>query len=619
MPKIWRLILTFGLTALLTACAYNPSSNNNYQPPAPQLLAANTYLQMAEQSVDEEQQQDYRLLALERLVQDRKNTQATKLLKTLRSEPLTPEQQAQKQLLTADLQLTQNKIPQATKTLQAVAASNVILSDQQQVKLHTLLANAYADKGLIAESLAEHAMALPLIKNQYAYNREVLATWQLLQKQNLRKLQALMIQNPTPNLRGWLQLAILAHQPNANGKQFMRNIEGWQAKYSNHAAQAILPKRLDWDKLVTNDIPKNVAVLLPLHGALATSAGAIRNGFLAAYFSAKTNYQQTPNLTFYDTSADNVNNVYQSAIEQGANFVVGPLTKPNVEKLVIGDNISTPTLALNTISSSFNPNRKYQLPTNLYQFGLSPIDEAVQIANLAWQQRHSNALIVAPANKRGQQIAKAIGLRWQKLGGDVVADLAYNGSNNLSRSIQQLLTVDQSQARIKSLEKTLGQRMRSLPRRRQDVDCIFLVAQPTIGRQIQPLFKYFFAGNIPIFATSSIYSGSGSKRDQDLNEVLFTDMPWVLADNQQFDPDLAAIRGQLKKLYPNSFQRYSKLYALGVDAYNVIPELNMLAVLPNFGNTSATGTLYLDKQQHLYRRLLLAQMHNGRPRLLSHG
>ena len=619
MPSIWRTAVALCLPILFAACTLTPNTPTQTASNKPKLLAAQTYIQMAAQTADQQQQQNYRLLALERFVQDKKATQALATIKTINSNTVNSEQQAQLQLLYAELQLARHHTNSAVKILQFIQSNNAPLNTDQQIKLHRLMADAYAKSGKIVDSLTEYSSALPLIQNQSVYHHEVTTAWKLLQQQNLPTLQAMMNQNPSPMIQGWLQLAALSHQPNANGKALIRDIALWRQAYRDHPANNLLPKRIDDNNIVTQDIPKNVAILLPLSGALKLSATAIRNGFLAAYFEAKNNGQRTPNLYFYDTTQGSINDIYQVALQNGADFIVGPLTKPNVERLITSDQINRPTLALNTVSSSFDVNRRLSLPNHLYQFGLSPIDEAIQIADIAHAQRHNNVLIIAPDNTRGQEVAQAISLRWQQLGGDVVADLAYGANSNLSHSIQSLLTIDQSHARSKTLEKTIGQTVRSLPRRRQDIDCIFLVANPTFGRQIQPLLKYFFAGDLPIFATSEIYSGDTNKNDQDLDEVMFTDMPWVLSNTQQLSPTLAAIQTQLNQLYPKSFRQYNKLYALGVDAYNLMTELNMLAIFPQLGTTAATGTLYLDEKRHLYRQLRLAQIADGQPRMIDHG
>lgn len=619
MRTLWRPLLISAFSITLAACSYTPNNRPSQAPNAPKLLAAHTYIQMAAQTPDPTEQQNYRLLALERFVQDKKPKQAYALIQKIDKTLITPDQENQKQLLLADLQLTEQQLAKAFKTLQPLQAQAVALPTPQQIKLHQLLGAAYARAGNIADSLAQYSQALPLIKNQYAYNKEVHTAWQLLQKQSLPSLQSLLLQTPSTELKGWLELAILTHQPNANGEQFIRNINAWRSNHRGHPANALLPSHLSSRRIVTEQTPKQVAVLLPMTGALKQSSQAIRNGILAAYYQAQANYQQTPKLHFYDTTKSDINTVYQQAVNDGASFIVGPLTKPNLEQLIRSDQINKPTLALNTVSSSFDPNHKIDLPSDLYQFGLSPIDEAIQVANIAHDLRHTNALILAPESKRGQDVAQAIGKQFEQQGGDVVAELAYNSKGNLAHSIQQVLTVDLYQARVKNLQNTIGARVRSLPRRRQDIDCIFLVAKPNTARQIQPLLRYYFAGDLPVFATSELYSGYANKRDKDLNDVLFTDMPWVLAANKGLPDTVKASQKTLQQLFPRQYQRYSKFYALGVDAYNVIPELNMLALLPKFGTNAATGTLYLDAKQHLYRQLQLAQMADGKPRVIQHG
>ncbi|HRE30628.1 MAG TPA: penicillin-binding protein activator, partial [Candidatus Berkiella sp.] len=64
---------------------------------------------------------------------------------------------------------------------------------------------------------------------------------------------------------------------------------------------------------------------------------------------------------------------------------------------------------------------------------------------------------------------------------------------------------------------------------RQDVDVIVMAAPPAQARQLKPLFDFYYAEDVPVLATSSIYSGSQNPRsDRDVNGVVFCDMPWLL-------------------------------------------------------------------------------------------
>ena len=61
-----------------------------------------------------------------------------------------------------------------------------------------------------------------------------------------------------------------------------------------------------------------IALLLPLKGSTAAQAGAIKNGFFAAYYNAKQRQANSPNVMVLDTSSGNIIQTYQKAVAQGA-------------------------------------------------------------------------------------------------------------------------------------------------------------------------------------------------------------------------------------------------------------------------------------------------------------
>ena len=77
---------------------------------------------------------------------------------------------------------------------------------------------------------------------------------------------------------------------------------------------------------------KQIAVLLPLSGRTGESAAAIRDGIMAAYYQDEL---ESPELRFYDTggNAQLIWSVYQQAVADGAEFVIGPLLKDSIQQL----------------------------------------------------------------------------------------------------------------------------------------------------------------------------------------------------------------------------------------------------------------------------------------------
>lgn len=355
--------------------------------------------------------------------------------------------------------------------------------------------------------------------------------------------------------------------------------------------------------------PDQVTLLLPLSGPLKASGQAVRNGFFAAYYAAKQHQLWEPRVQVLDTNQGTIPNLIQSAVNQGSGFIIGPLTKANVSAVMQMGHLPVGVLALNT------------LPTdapiaNLYQFGLSPRDEVAQIVERAQEAGYSQALIIAVQGDWGNNLLQQFTSLWQNAGGSVAGVLRYSKLDQLADQIQSLLHVNRSKQRYDQLKRITGQSIRFTPRRRQDADMIFLIAQASAARQIQPLLQYYFAANIPVYALSTLYTGiPDTYLDRDLDGIYFPDMPWVISPQTTLPPNLNEIRLNIQKLWPQSFKAQSKLYALGVDAYYLANQLGARQDLPSTGMTGATGRLYLSTHQQITRRLLWARMQNGSPAL----
>ena len=112
---------------------------------------------------------------------------------------------------------------------------------------------------------------------------------------------------------------------------------------------------------------------------------------------------------------------------------------------------------------------------------------------------------------------------WAYNGGTITTVVNFS-SNNIVNPIRDSLAIDQSQKRANKLRWIIGKKFKFNPRRRQDINVILLAASPTQARQIRPALKFYFAGNIPVYATSNIYSGIEKPQlDKDLDGIIFGD------------------------------------------------------------------------------------------------
>jgi outer membrane PBP1 activator LpoA protein len=415
--------------------------------------------------------------------------------------------------------------------------------------------------------------------------------WAKLQQTPLDKLIA--SQNTgNANDAGWVKLAIISKRNSMNTKQLVSELTAWHNQYPNNPGNQILPSDATLGNLANTAPPKHIALLLPLSGKFASLGNATRSGFMSAYNeeAAKTGYTQ--DIAFYDTNNNpNMASLYQEAVSKGANIVVGPLTKDDVKQLT-NSSFSVPTIALN-YSDTWG-----SLPNNLYEFGLSPHDEAKQVADKASETGHSRALIIAPQSEWGQSVVKTLTARWQSDGGTVVDVYYFTPQSNLSSDIPRFLHIDSKQDRDKSRDQT--DRATLEQQRRQDFDVVFLLAAPQPARQIVPLLRYYYVDKTAIYATSVVYSGAPQpQKDMDLNGVNFCEIPWSLSRYGNASSDTEA--------------GTNRLYAVGRDAYLISHDLDRFTALPNFPLYGATGAITLTPQKQFYRRLAWTQFHNGQP------
>jgi outer membrane PBP1 activator LpoA protein len=402
----------------------------------------------------------------------------------------------------------------------------------------------------------------------------------------------------TSDLRGWLSLAAMTRQYQADPLQQLQALEDWRKAWSHHPAANRLPMSLQLLSQVVRDQPKSIALLLPLQGDLGVYGRAIRDGILASHYQrhgqAVIKMFDTSSIASADLPA-----LLERAKAAGAELAIGPLARDKVTALAQLPQLPMPVLALNrSFSPAGNP--------DLYQFGLLPEDEINQIADQVFSEGKRNALVLYPAGDWGYRNFQAFESRWLGLGGNIIDNAQYANQRDYSDLIKTLLAVEQSEKRATDLRRITGERFEFTPRRRADIDFVFLLANPAQARGINPTLAFYYADDIPVYATSHVHESNDSRIESiDLNGIRFCDIPWKLTDN---NPLQSAIKAQ----WPAAGTQLAAFYALGVDAYQLQPRLQQMAILKNSKLHGVTGVLQLSADQVITRTLLWARFANGR-------
>ena len=354
---------------------------------------------------------------------------------------------------------------------------------------------------------------------------------------------------------------------------------------------------------------ERITLLLPLTSDYAQAAAAVRDGFLA--MDASNSNPNKPKISVIDIGADPLQAIsaYEAAVKNGAQLIVGPLGLEAIDNIVKKTSLEVPTLLLSHATDEIDASK------TVFQFGLTPDQEAVQAAERAWLDGHRQAAVLYPDSNWGRRMQNAFVGAWQRLGGIVVSEQTYLlDQSDYTAPVKLLLNITQSETRKDKLETVVKIKLKFEARPRDDVNFIFLAADAKHARLIKPQLSYHRAARVPIYATSYVFTGRGDpNQDTDLNGILFGDMPWMLVG----DGRVAELRSSLQTNWPHAHTGLDRLFALGVDAYAVLPHLNRLSTENAVRFSGVTSGLSLERDGRLHRQLLWAQFRNGVPVLVD--
>lgn len=566
--------------------------------------AAQSYLEQSKNSPFP-QNIEFRLLAADVYIQSGFTAQAKELLESAPVNSLPTHLRTLHQLLIAELAI---KNQQPAKALEATyllqnQREDFSLSPAYQLRMHLIKAKAYEELSQPLESLKERQW----IESQQTQSGVLLKnrqdTWKTLNLLPIEQLKKLSVRDNSSYTTGWVTLAIIQQQYQSNPDKLIQAIEGWKQEFPQHPAHDILPSSSIKNTQLKNGI-KQVSLLLPLEGSKGALGQAIKEGFLSAYQYADV--RQRPEVKIYDTSAyQDMTALYQKAVEDGADFIVGPLFKEEVRQLSTQPDgfFSVPLLALNQANDSNNA----ALPNRFFQFALAPEQEAELLAEKIIQQNKHYPILIVPDNDWGKRFSAAFEARLSTLKGVLIQTIYTRPQQNLGKVISQQFAIDNSQERIRQVSRTLGTKIEMHPRRRQDVDSLVLAIAPQQARQLKPLLDFYYAHDLPVYGSSNIYSGNPNpNKDMDLNGIQFCDIPWFIAPSQT---NYAQRGGQIQTLP----EQQARLFAMGVDAFDLTTQLKKLSVSPHLGYAGMTGKLSINENNIIVRQLVWAQFKNGVP------
>jgi outer membrane PBP1 activator LpoA protein len=424
--------------------------------------------------------------------------------------------------------------------------------------------------------------------------------WNRLQEAAARGAPMATPPGADPTVAGWLELGRITASGRGSPFQLRAAILGWQQRNPGHPAAAGVTQELLIEARALAAYPTRVALLLPLSGRQALAGQAVRDGFVGGYLSMRPE-GEAPTLSVYDTGALGSTAAYEQAVRDGAEFIVGPLLKEELAEIAAALVPAVPTLALNWADDATT------VPDHIAEFALAPEDEAAAAARRAMEEGLCRALALVPDTDQGRRMAESFASEMQAGGCALLGwQRFFAADRDFSSEITSLMLIEESAARHQRVQGLLGQSLEFEPRRRQDAEFLFLAARPSEGRLIRPQLKFHFAGDLPVYATSSIYQ-PGERGNADLDGIRFADMPWRVGASETD----VAMMARFNSFGPGAVERNGRLYAFGADAWRLVPFVHNRSGQLTEGVPGLTGTLFVDADGRVHRRLAWGRFAGG--------
>lgn len=659
-----RLIPAVIVAMLLASCSSQAPQTPTETLQAKATGSSDYYLQQAQQSGDDTKA-DWQLLAVRALLREGKLPEAANQLAKL-PQNLNAAQALEQQLVSAEVQIAQQNYPAAATTLSKLDPAN--LNAPQKARFYQAqidVSQGRTSLGLLRAYIAQE----PLLQGK-PHQDNIDATWSALSQMTQQDVSTIAINADENTLQGWLDLLSVWQSNKQDPDLLKAGIKDWQRRYPVNPAAKNLPTQLNSVLSFQPSSTEKIALFLPMSGAAQVYGNAIQQGFNAAMNGLPsqpapqqatvdanaavpqtdpnaavspsapdtTAAQGTPTdatpataapvvsatpvngsaqVKVYDTSTQPLPVLLAQAQQDGATIVVGPLLKNKVTEL---GSIQTPlnVLALN------QPETEKSSP-NICYFALSPEDEAQDAARHMWAQHRQMPLLLVPRGSFGDRIAQAFADEWQKQGGQTVLKQGLGSYSELKSTLRTGIRLTgtpvsssvQTAAPVQSGVTIGGITIPAPPSDEQiaqatsgstsgNIDSVYIVATQDELTLIKPMIDLAVSGrNKPaVYASSRSYqAGAGPDYRLEMEGVQFSDIPLLAGNNP-------ALMQQAASQFKNDYSLV-RLYAMGIDAWDLANHFSQMRQIPGFQVSGTTGQLSANDNCVIHRKLPWLQYRQG--------
>lgn len=508
---------------------------------------------------------DYYLLrAAEAWREEAELDDVARLLGEIKRKKLDPEQNLRFDLLAAEIALSQQQAARAS-TLLAIDDARIPAAVRE--RWLELQARAFLAEGRYVDAMRTRLRliaVLPVAERRDA-QRELL---DMVAAQKTESLRAdLVPMRADDPLRPWLERALRA----AGEAPARAPITATEAVGTMLAGSDGQMHREGFKPV------RKLALVLPVSGEYAAAGKAILDGLMSMHYQLAA----AESLQVYDAGGTRRSAIeaYALALKDGADAVLGPVERDQVDAILEASDGRVPLLTLN------HPEPKTIAADGSFRFGLMPEEEAALAAERFIAEGAKRIAVFGTNEDWSERAMAALDAQLRALGGSI------SGRRMLRDS-----DVDFAE----SLVALIGSPDAAIETRK--ADGIFIAVRPSTARLLLPQLRAADFTQLPMLATSHVYGGAlQTLQDKDLDGLVFMDAPWThggavgLPARSELARDLASAANS------------PRLFAFGLDAYQLLPYLDFLRAKPGRYIDGASGLLLSDafgrirRQPQFYR------------------
>ena len=333
------------------------------------------------------------------------------------------------------------------------------------------------------------------------------------------------------------------------------------------------------------NLPKQINVFYFNSNIDAEDSSPLLQGITDNYYYYKEEIGYAPELNFIDFS-DNIYCMENMTLLKES-FSIGLLF--NQDYSLLDNNCYQRFLKLKGLVVTKNKIMGVK-ELKLREFNINREVDIKNLLNIAKNNGGLRAIIIDDSTTKDKALVEKI---WKNMDGEVVSSVSSEKKISSQKLLSEILLMEQSKVRGRKISRIIGLPIKTEPRKREDIDSIFLSTSLSNARSLKPALEYNFADNISVYLIPSWSEDEHlTDNELDLEKVMISEMPFLLNTNTSFQ------------------KTNSRNFAIGYDAYELVFLLNTSS-RRNFNYFGLTG-LITNEYPSIQKKSLHAKVINGK-------